>query len=289
MSSKGVQLHTGIELYSGHHLLELLGQGGFAQVWEAETKQGDKIALKFIPCRNDLSAAKEIRSIRAVGELKHAGLIRIEQVWIELGYIVVPMELADGSLLDLLLKYQNEAGTAIFPELVCVYLLQVAQVLDFLNTHQHPHQGQRLGFQHCDIKPSNLLLFDDVVKISDFGLSSATGALIKSHRRGGTMHYAAPEVFQSRLSDWTDQYALAVSYCQLRSGRLPFTDTPRSFRREYIRPAPDLSFLPEGERPIIARALAPIPQNRWPSCVELVNRLAFAIASVPSQSPSSDT
>ena len=154
-----------------------------------------------------------------------------------MGYIIVVMELADGSLLDLFARYREEAHTPLPPELACVYLAQAAEALDFLNAHQHEVQDQRLGFQHCDVKPSNLLLFDDVVKLSDYGLSSATGAVLRLHRRAGTPAYAAPEVFQGRISDWTDQYSLAVTYCELRGGRLPFADTP-SFRRGYVGPRP---------------------------------------------------
>jgi serine/threonine protein kinase len=276
--SKTVQLSDGLELRGGYTLKGLLGEGGFAQAWEAESKDGRQMALKFIPCRNDLSAAKEVRSIQAIRQLAHPNLITVDQVWIDLGYIVVAMELADGSLQDLYHKYQEAAGTPILPELVCEYLFQAAEGLDFLNAHQHMIQGQRQGFQHCDIKPSNILLIGDQVKISDFGLSSATTSTVKSHRRAGTLIYAASEVFQGRLTDWTDQYSLALTYCLLRGGRLPFTDTPTSFRQNYLRPAPDLTMLSEPEQPIIARALGQIPQNRWPTCAEMMERLAGAIA-----------
>src|SRR5438445_671717 len=86
--------------------------------------------------------------------------------------------------------------------------------------------GQRIGaaqvaIQHCDVKPSNFLLFGDTVKLSDFGLASSISCQLQGHRRAGTLAYTAPEVFQGRLSDWTDQFSLGVTYCELRSGRLP--------------------------------------------------------------------
>jgi serine/threonine protein kinase len=128
------------------------------------------------------------------------------------------------------------------------------------------------------VTPANLLLFGQTVKVSDFGLTTALAFREKAHLRAGTPAYAAPEVFQGRVSDRTDQYALAVSYCQLRGGCLPFPDTPPTFVPGYVRPAPDLTMLTPAERPAVARALSPVPQDRWPSCGELLAELGRVTA-----------
>jgi serine/threonine-protein kinase len=262
-----------MEPFPGYRLRQVLGRGGFAEVWEAETASGGTVALKFLPCNDSLSTAKEIRSMQAVRSIQHENLIRIDQVWTHVGYIVVAMELADGSLFDLFEAYLSEFGTPIVGEQVCMYLAQAAAGIDFLNSRIHVLDGRKVAFQHCDIKPSNLLLFGDTVKLADYGLASPTASVLKFHRRAGTLDFTAPEVFKGQLSDWTDQYALAISYCQLRGGRLPFTDTPATFDRLYVRPRPDLSMIPDKERPIILRALSPTPQDRWPTCAEMITKL----------------
>jgi len=272
-----VPLVPGMEPFPGYRLRQVLGRGGYAEVWEAETPAHGTVALKFMSCNDGLAAAKEIRSIEAVRKVEHPYLIKIEQVWAWQGYIVIAMELADGSLLDLFDAYVTEFSTAIPGEQVCAYLGNAAEGLDFLNSRSHAMDGRRVGFQHCDIKPSNLLLFGETVKVADFGLASPTATSLKFHRRAGTLDYTAPEVFQGRLSDWTDQYSLAITYCFLRGGRLPFTDTPRSFVKTYIRPAPDLTMVPEPERAPVFRALNPTPQDRWPSCKEFISRLAQVV------------
>jgi serine/threonine protein kinase len=270
-----VPLKTGMEPKPGYRLRQILGRGGFAEVWEAETPDGDSVALKFMECSDGLAAAKEIRAMEQMREIRHPNLIRIHQVWAMQGYIVISMELADGSLLDLFDAYQTEFKSPILPEQVCLHLMQAADAIDFMNKRQHLMNGQRVGFQHCDIKPSNLLLFeDDTVKVADFGLASPTGAVMRAHRRAGTLDYSGPEIFQGRLSDWTDQYALAVTYCQLRGGDFPFHNTPPKFEPNYVRPAPDLSMLPSKERPIVQRALHSTPQDRWPTCAEFMGKLA---------------
>lgn len=270
--SNGAPLKAGVEPYPGYRLVQLIGRGGFAEVWEASTPESPRVALKFLRC-SDQSPAREIQSLQAIREVKHPNLIQINRVWTFDVYIVVDMELAEGSLLDLLDAYQTEFSTPIIAEQVILYLTAVADALDFLNSRQHLIGGRRVAIQHCDIKPSNLLLFGDVVKLADFGLSSLTSSSIQFHRVSGTLDYMAPEVFQGKLSDRTDQYALAVSYCHLRGGRLPFTDTPKKFDRSYVRPDPDLSMLSASEQAPIARGLARAPQDRWPSCTEMMRAL----------------
>jgi serine/threonine-protein kinase len=278
--SSAVPLRSGMEPYPGYRLRQVLGRGGFAEVWEAETAGGATVALKFMPANDSLAAAKEIRSIQAIRTIEHPNLIRIEQVWCNLGYIVIAMELADGSMLDLFEAYVSEFETPIVGEQVCLYLSQAAEGLDYLNARQHLLDGRKVAFQHCDIKPSNLLLFGDVVKVADFGLASVSSTPLKYHRRAGTLEYTAPEVFQGRLSDWTDQYALAITYCVLRGGRLPFTDSPASFsEKTYVRSTPDLTMIPAAERPIVLRALNPTPQDRWPTCCEFLAKLTKLVGS----------
>ena len=63
-------------------------------------------------------------------------------------------------------------------------------------------------------------LFDKTVKLSDFGLTTSLASREKAHNRAGTPAFAGPEVYLGRVSDRTDQYALAVCYCLLRSGQL---------------------------------------------------------------------
>src|SRR5262245_46040535 len=221
-----------------------------------------------------ISAAKELRAIQAMKAIRHPNLIRIDQVWSVPGYVVFSMELADGSLMDLLYAYYEEYGTPIVPERVCQYLLQAAVAIDFLNAHVHELDGQRIAFQHGDLKPSNLLLFGDAVKLADFGLAVPMPTSRINRNPSGTVQFAATEVFQGALTDTSDQFALAVTYCLLRGGQLPYTDSPPSFRVPYTRPIPDLGMLPEAERHIIARGLASSPSSRWPSCRAMIEALS---------------
>jgi serine/threonine-protein kinase len=275
---KALALVKGMEPFPGYRLTHFLGKGGWGEVWKAVRPDGKAAALKFLPCDNQLTSVQEIRALQAIRQLKHPHLLEIHQIWSGADSLVIAMEMAEGSLSDLLEIYYVEFGYPIIPEHVCFFLVQAASAIDFLNTRQHVVNGQRVAFRHCDVKPSNLLLVGKSVKLADFSLSVQTTSPMWYHRRVGTLSYSAPEIFQGWLSEWTDQYALAVTYCQLRGGRLPFTDTPEGFIRGYIRPTPDLTMLSLPERPIIARGLAPVPQDRWPSCTEMLQRLQGVLA-----------
>ena len=270
-----IRLEAGIEPFPGLRLVQLRGRGGFAEVWEAEDAHGNLIAVKFMASRNASSSVKEMRIIQAVQKLCHRHLLRIADVLSIPDYIVVAMELADGSLLDVLECYQAEYQTALPALLVAGYLKQAALALDFLNARRHNFDGRQVGFMHCDVKPSNLLLMGQVVKLADFGLSTPLVSHQANYSRAGTLDFAAPEVHRGQLSETSDQYSLAVSYYHLRTGQFPFPHPPAGFNRaySYSRPAPDLTQIPTGERRILERALDLEPHNRYPSCIAFMKAM----------------
>jgi serine/threonine-protein kinase len=268
-----VPLQSGMVPFPGYRLGRRLGCGSFAEVWEAQGDDGSNIALKFLPAERPLATPGEIRSLQAIRQLLHPNLIRIERVWCHLGYIVIAMERADCSLLDLQATYRSEMGTTIIPEHACLLLSQAAAALDFLNGRKHDLDGNPVSIQHCDVKPSNLMLFGETVKLTDFGLTAQLSGPMISRRACGTPEYCAPEIFRSLLSRHSDQFSLAVTYCELRGGRLPYAQPPRTFQSTYIHPLPELSMLSPEERPILTRALAPSPEERWPSCMEFINQV----------------
>jgi serine/threonine protein kinase len=272
-----LSLWVGKSLCTGFRLKRLRGQGSFGQVWEADTPNGANLALKFLRCGSNLTAAQEVRNILNVRQLAHPNLLRIDRVWADRGFLVVVMELADGSLQDMLALCRSEYNSPLPAKQACLYLSQAAAGIDFLNAQKHTLGQCVVAVQHGDIKPSNLLLCGDKVKLCDFGLSSVmTGAQVP-YRRAGTLDYVAPEVFQGQLSRWSDQFALAVTYYELRSGRRPFPELPTRFETTYVPPPPDLELLPVPERKVVARALATSPWDRWPSCSEFMAQLSRTI------------
>jgi serine/threonine protein kinase len=276
MVAPSFTLACGAELYPGYKLCKLLGRGGWGEVWKAQGSDGNYRALKFLPCSSPVEASREIRGLQSVRQVVHPNIIRIHRVWADSGYLVIDMELAEGTMQDLYEIYYEEYQESISPEILLSFLVQAASALDFLNTRQHTINDRRVAVRHCDVKPSNLLIMDKSLKLADFSLAVQTASPMWYHERVGTLNFAAPEVLRGWLSDRSDQYALAVSYFQLRTGQLPHpvvSSRRINNDRKYVRPPPDLSELPPREQKVLARALDPVPQARWNSCTEFIQNL----------------
>ncbi|AWM37441.1 serine/threonine protein kinase [Gemmata obscuriglobus] len=268
---------VGAEPSPGYRLRCVRGRGGFAEVWEAEAPTGPPVALKFMPTSNTATTARELRSVKSFQGMEHPYIVKTYDVWSIPGYLVINMELAEATLLDLMQVYRDELGQDIEPATLCLYLWQVAEALDFLNARQHVRDGRRVGFQHGDVKPNNILLFGDVAKLTDHGLATPTHAPSTPCARQGTREYAAPEVFLGSISDWSDQFSLAVTYYALRTGTFPFAPPVKAASRSSLRPLANLSGVTDAEQPALRRALAPVPQERFPNCLEFMAALLKAL------------
>jgi serine/threonine protein kinase len=101
--------------------------------------------------------------------------------------------------------------------------------------------------------------------VADFGFAKGMERSITEKTAGLTPAYAPPEFFHGEVHDQSDQYSLAVSYCQLRGGRLPVTGSPFQMMAQHTNGTPDLTMLPPSEREVVAKALAKRRGERWPS------------------------
>jgi serine/threonine protein kinase, bacterial len=275
-------LYAGAEPKPGYKLRRVRGRGGFAEVWEADAPSGPPVALKFMPASNSNTTAKELRSIQSFLPLYHPHLVKTNEVWSVPGYIVINMELADATLLDLMLLYHNDLHQHIDPPQLCRHMWQVGDALDFLNARKHLREGRRVGFQHGDVKPNNILLVGETAKLTDHGLATPTHGSTTPCPRQGTREYAAPEIFNGHYTDFSDQFSLAVTYYALRTGTLPFPPPPAQLPKNFSRPSPDLSFVTEPEVQPLLRALSPTPQDRYPSCRDFMTDIlrAFRLKAV---------
>ncbi len=156
-------------------------------------------------------------------------------------------------------------------EEVLPYMEQAARGLDYLH---------RCEIVHRDVKPQNIMLVGDVAKVCDYGLASELGD-IRATTNAFTLPYAAPEAInKNQPLPASDQYSLAVTYVELRTGRWPFvSNTSTAVYAAKDTGVHHLKFVPKrAVRAVLKRALAKNPQDRFPSCGDFVKQLAKAEA-----------
>lgn len=267
--AEGFSLVPGAQPVPGYKLVRPLGQGGFGEVWEALAPGNFAVALKFVRLEN---AKPELRALDLLRSLRHPHLLDVQWAVSVGHFLVVAMPLCDRSLADRLneCKARHLAGIP-YTELL-TYIHEAAEALDYLN---HP-RDDRDPIQHRDVKPHNLFLVGGAVRLADFGLAKIL-ADSQSSITAMTPNYAPPEFFRDEFAATSDQYSLAVSYYQLRSGRLLFSGSIHKVMHGHLHEAPDLTAIAERERPAIARALAKNPQARWSSCKEFAQQLGQVI------------
>jgi formylglycine-generating enzyme required for sulfatase activity len=283
MTAVAFRPQPGAEPVPGYRLEAQLGKGGFGEVWRAVGPGGFKVALKFLPA-HEAAAQRELESLRALQELRDLHLLTVFGAWRVPGFHLVAMELADRTLLDRLRQCLKQSLPGVPREELLDYFRQAAAGLDFLNERRHAlgPGGAVVSLSHGDVKPHNLFLVGSGCKVGDFGLLRAMAHTVVARSTGTmTLAYSAPETFNGKVARSSDQYALAVSWCQLRGGRLPFEGEPGEVAAGHLLKAPDLSMLPAAESPALERALSKRPEGRWPSCRAFVQALAAAAPEPP--------
>jgi serine/threonine protein kinase len=262
------------EPFPGYRLIEPIGTGGFGEVWKCVAPGGIHKAIKFVYGNlnsldgDDARALQEMKALERVKEVRHPFVVSIEQIRDIGGELLIVMELADRNLHDILCEYQQAGRPGIPRDILLGYLDDAAVGLD--------HLIEKHNLQHLDVKPRNLFTVADRVKVADFGLVKQLERSSSSGLMGGvTPIYAAPETFSNKISKHSDQYSLAVVYCELISGKRPFNGKNiRQLALQHMTEAPDLSGIPEADRPAVAKALAKNPDERYPSCTAFIRALS---------------
>jgi eukaryotic-like serine/threonine-protein kinase len=259
----------------GYRLVSRLGRGGCGEVWKAEAPGGIPKAIKFVPGDGDGAspglAEREHRSLHRVKEVRHPFVLSVERFDVVDGRLVIVMELADRNLWDRFAECQADGLSGIPRDELLGYLAEVAEALDLMSTE---HQ-----LQHLDVKPENIFLVHQHVKVGDFGLAQEVHGPRAALKGGMTPAYAAPETIDRWASRQSDQYSLAIVFVEMLTGRRPFDGTTaRQLVVQHLTGTPDLSALSPADGPVVARALAKTPADRFRTCTEFVQALRTATA-----------
>ena len=238
-----------------------MGQGGFGEIYYAQSDAGKDVALKLI--RRNLEV--ELRGIRQCLNLKHPHLLDLYDIrqddrgdtWVVMEYV------ADENLEDVLASRPN----GLPPEECLAWIHGIGAGVAYLHER---------GIVHRDLKPGNIFCDEGVVKVGDYGLSKFISCSRRSgHTESiGTVHYMAPEVANGRYGKEIDVYALGVILYELLTGRVPFEgESIGEVLMKHLTAKPDVSMLPEPYRGVVARAMEKDPALRFRSAAEMLAAL----------------
>jgi serine/threonine protein kinase len=289
---KGLYALTRGAVLSGRYkILDAIGKGGMGVVYKVHDLELDEtIAIKIV--RSDLAnsdeALKRFRSeIKLARRVTHPNVCRIHDCGREGHLTYIAMELVIGT--DLKGEVRRRGGLA--PEEALDIAVQVAHGLDAVH-RQH--------VVHRDLKTPNIMrMADGTVKLMDFGIAkslagdattgaTATGSVL------GTPEYMSPEQAQGMTVDArSDIYALGIVLFELLTGELPFRgDTPMATLLKQVQEPPPLdgpraARIPPSLVPVLRKALAKDPADRYPSAREMAAALAGTrVALATNASPS---
>ncbi len=268
------------EPIAGYRLIQPLGSGGFGEVWKCEAPGGLNKAIKFVyGSLNSLDvegvrAEQEWKALQRIREVRHPFVCSVERIDNVGGELVIVMELAERTLHELFQECQSSGLIGVPRDDLLRYLRDAAEALDYMN--------EKHNLQHLDVKPRNLFLFGDRVKVADFGLVKHLQSQGASGPLGGvTPLYAPPETLMGKVSPHSDQYSLAIVYQELVTGHRPFiAKNVRALAQMHLQSEPDLRALPEADRAIVGRALSKDPAKRFANCMAFIAALFKARAPV---------
>src|SRR6266849_7669342 len=263
------RLESGAEPIPGYKLIERLGGGGFGEVWKCVAPGGLLKAIKFV--YGDLQTAspdgqraeQELKALSRVKTVRHPYILSLERYDIIDGQLLIVMELADRNLWDRFKECRSQGLPGIPRGELLNIMEESAEALDLMNN--------QYGLQHLDIKPQNIFLVYNHIKVADFGLVKDLQGMAATVTGGVTPVYAAPETFDGWISRYCDQYSLAIVYQELLTGQRPFVgNNIRQLILQHLQATPIVAPLPPGDQAPILKALAKNPDERHASCMDMV-------------------
>ncbi len=274
--------------FGRYSLLAPLAQGGMGALYLACV--GDKglerlcVIKTVLPHLADPEYVARFRDeAKVVVRLSHGNLVPVFDAGMVEGELYLAMDHVDGKDLRAVWNRCAKKGIA-FPIDVAVHIVR-----ELARGLHHAHHFGGIKLVHRDVSPPNVLLaFSGEIKLTDFGLASSTLKLEKTAPGiiYGKVSYMSPEQARGEPIDGrTDLYAAGIILWELLTGRQLFPQSEGPELIERVRhpvldpPSTRAPRVPPLLDQIVLRALAPNPEDRYPSGEALRAALAGFLAS----------
>ncbi|MBN2362219.1 MAG: protein kinase [Deltaproteobacteria bacterium] len=274
--------------FGKYELIKKIGQGGMAELFLAR-QTGFAGFEKLVVIKRILPALVEsddsdqfvnmfVDEARLAARLNHPNIVQIFDLGFTDGQFYIAMEYVNGVDLRRMLNQAKRERQELPLEHAVKIVSTVCEALCYAHDSRDS-VGRPLCVVHRDISPHNVLLsFDGNVKLTDFGIAKATSGWVKT--KGGALKgkltYMAPEqVYERPVDRRTDVFSAGLVLYEMATGH-------RAYRAEseiqlinlvsmaQIRPPLEIRpDLPPGLVPILQRALARDPDDRYPDALAL--------------------
>ncbi|XP_058754748.1 probable receptor-like serine/threonine-protein kinase At5g57670 [Vicia villosa] len=211
---------------NGFNSENIVGKGGYAEVYKGTLKNGEEIAVKRLTrtSRDERKEKEFLTEIGTIGHVRHSNVLSLLGCCIDNGLYFVFELSTTGSVSSIL---HDEKMDPLDWKTRCKIVLGTARGLHYL------HKGCKRRIIHRDIKASNILLTKDFEpQISDFGLAKWLPSQWTHHSIApieGTFGHLAPEYYLHGVVDEkTDVFAFGVFLLEVISGRKPVDGSHQS-------------------------------------------------------------
>ena len=282
------QIRSPMNLLSRYTLLERIGNSVLGTVYKAQDKaNGSLVTLRVLQlgllddaARAELEARLQ-RDFEAADRLQHPGIARVFEMRREGHTALIASELVDGPTVT---SFVRASGGSELSQVVTA-VGQVLEALDF---------AHRQGVIHRDLRPANVRVQGERIKITDFGMADlGAGARDDNPALTDRTEYMAPEQLESGSVDKRcDVHAAGAILYELLTGRSPFAGEADGltamFRVMNFVPLP-----PSQVRPglasafdrVVQRALAKSPGERFASAQQFRDELRGAYSTLMRRPP----
>ena len=277
------------ESLGDYKLLRRLAQGGMADIYLGRrtglagfTKH---VAIKVLSperAEDPDSRALFLDEARLAGLLEHENIASVLDVDVDAGVHFLAMEYVHGADLRELLLHAQRRETSLPYEVSLAIVAAAADGLDHAHRRCLP-DGTPLHLVHRDVSLSNLMVgYDGAVKVVDFGIAASALSRVTAAPglvRGKAAYMSPEQCLGDALDRRTDVFALGVVLYELTTGARCFdgaTDFERMLavvRGDYLPPHRLVPDYPRDLEAVVARALAPIAADRFPTAAALVDAL----------------